>query len=213
VSSHHDKDKEKTKEHRAAASQISERLSAIAAEESDSPAVSSPAAEEPGATSFAEQIEKLTADKLELTNTLLRRQADFDNFRKRVEKERQQDRHRGIESIVESILPVLDAFDLALAGEHDDPAYTEYRKGFELIRRQLWDILSKQGVSRIEATGKEFNPHIHHAIGNVETVEHAEGTVVDELQPGYLFSDRVLRPAMVRVAASPERKSARTSKS
>jgi molecular chaperone GrpE len=149
--------------------------------------------------SLAEQIQKLQAEKQELTNTMLRRQADFENFKKRVEKERAQDRHRGVEVLVEQLLGVLDGFDRALAGKHD-PAYAEYRKGFEIIRGQIWNALSKNGLERIDAVGKEFDPNLHHAIEKVETAEHAEGVVVDELQPGYLFHGRVLRPAMVRVA-------------
>jgi molecular chaperone GrpE len=104
-------------------------------------------------------------------------------------------------------LPVLDAFDRALAGPEDE-ANAEYRRGFELIRRQLWDALAKQGLKRIESVGKEFNPHFHHAIETVETSEHADGVVIGELQPGYLFHERVLRPAMVRVASAPESRSA-----
>jgi molecular chaperone GrpE len=152
-----------------------------------------------GDTSTAEQIEKLLAEKQELMNTLVRRQADFENYRKRVEKERQQEHHRGIEGLIESLLPVLDAFERALAVQ-DDPGYAEYRKGFELIYRQLWEALAKRGLERIESTGKEFNPHFHHAIERAETTEHAEGIVIAELQPGYVFHGRVLRPAMVRVA-------------
>ncbi len=148
-------------------------------------------------------LQKLQAEKQELMNTLVRRQADFENYRKRVEKERQQDRHRGVESLIESILPVLDAFDRALAAS-DDPVYAEYQKGFELIRRQLSDLLTKQGLERIEAVGKEFNPHLHHAIERVETTEHPDGTVVGELQSGYTFHGRVVRPAMVRVASTRE---------
>lgn len=166
---------------------------------------------EAGAAALADQIQKLTAEKQELMNTLVRRQADFENFRKRIEKERQQERHRAVESLVEQILPVLDAFDRALAGS-EDPAYAEYHKGFELIRRQVWETLAKQGLVRIEAMGQEFNPHFHHAIDRVETEEYAEGIVVGELQPGYLFHGRVLRPAMVRVASAPEGKSVRALK-
>ena len=147
----------------------------------------------------AEQLEKLRAEKQELMDTLVRRQADFENYRKRVEKERHQEHHRGIEGLIESLLPVLDAFERALA-VRDDPGYGEYRKGFELIYRQLWEALAKRGLERIESTGKEFNPHFHHAIERVETTEHADGIVVRELQPGYMFHGRVLRPAMVRVA-------------
>lgn len=173
-----------------------------------------PAAEDPGTNqaaaepvaladgSFQEQIQKLLAEKQELTNTLLRRQADFENYRKRVEKERHQDRHRGVEVLIEQLLPMLDAFDRALTA-HKEDASADYRKGFELIRAQLWSALSKQGLEPIEAVGKQFDPNLHHAIESVETSDHAEGTVVGEMQPGYTFHGRVLRPAMVRVASAP----------
>ncbi len=159
----------------------------------------------------ADELTKLLAEKQELMNTLLRRQADFDNYRKRVEKERQQERHRGVESVIEHVLPVLDAFDRALASSND-PAFADYHKGFELIRRQLWESLAKQGLVRIDSLGQEFNPHFHHAIEKVETTEHADGIVIGEMQPGYMFNERVLRPAMVRVASTPEPHSARASK-
>lgn len=185
---------------------------AASTEDSDPAAVgASRTAEEPAAGSLAEQLQLLLTEKQELTNTLVRRQADFDNYRKRVDREREQDRHRAVELLAERLLPVLDAFDRALAGQ-EVPAGAEYRKGFELIRRQLWDALSKQGLVRIESTGKEFNPHFHHAIQSVQTSQHAEGIVIEELQPGYLFHERVLRPAMVRVASAPEPQSAHASK-
>ncbi|HXW62384.1 MAG TPA: nucleotide exchange factor GrpE [Candidatus Acidoferrales bacterium] len=161
------------------------------------------------AAALAEQVQKLLVEKQELTETLVRRQADFENYRKRVEKERHHDRHRGAEALIEHLLPVLDAFDRALT-ESADSAYLEYRKGFELIRRQLWETLAKQGLVRIDAVGQQFNPHFHHAIERVDTEEHAEGIVVGELQPGYTFHDKVLRPAMVRVAVR-EPKAARNS--
>lgn len=150
--------------------------------------------------SLAEQLQKLVLEKQELMNTFVRRQADFENYRKRVEKERHQDRHRALDSLIEHILPTLDAFDRAIAA-HDDPAYADYNKGFELIRRQLWDALAKQGLQRIDSLGKQFDPHYHHAIEQVQTTEQTDGTVIDELQPGYVFHGRVLRPAMVRVAS------------
>jgi molecular chaperone GrpE len=152
--------------------------------------------------SSADQIQKLVSEKQDLQNTLVRRQADFENYRKRVEKERQQERHRGAEQLIEQVLPVLDAFDLALSGQ-SGAASPEYRKGFEIIRAQLWNALAKQGLQPIEAVGKPFDPHLHHAIENVPTAEQPEGTVVGELQTGYMFHDRVLRPAMVRVATAP----------
>ncbi|MFY9754090.1 MAG: nucleotide exchange factor GrpE [Candidatus Acidiferrales bacterium] len=171
----------------------------------DSPAVGSDSAPESGA---ADTFDRLLAEKQDLQNTLVRRQADFDNYRKRVEKERIQDRHRGVESLIEQLLPVLDNFDRALAVVGDAPATAEFRKGFDLIRRQLWDALSKQGLERIESAGQEFNPHLHHAIDSAESADHPDGTVLGELQPGYTFHGRVLRPAMVRVSVAPSSKSA-----
>lgn len=150
-----------------------------------------------------ERIAKLEAEKDELRKTLIHRQADFENFRKRVERERHEESRRATGVSIQHLLPVLDTFERALAA-HDDPAYAEYRKGFELIYKQLWDSLAKQGLERIEAQGKPFDPHVHQAIERVETVDHEEGTVIDVLQPGYIFHGRVLRPATVRVAAAPE---------
>jgi molecular chaperone GrpE len=212
VSSHSDRGREKGKENRAPDEALTAEASVASASESADPPVESCAqAGEAGAASLAQQIQKLQAEKQELLDTLVRRQADFENYRKRIEKERHHDRHRGAESLIEHILPILDAFDRALSGPADS-AYAEYRKGFDLIRRQLWETLAKQGLVRIEALGQEFNPHFHHAIERVETTEHVDGIVIGELQPGYLFHDRVLRPAMVRVAAAPEPKSAHVSK-
>jgi molecular chaperone GrpE len=207
VSSHSDREKEKAKGRGPEI--VSPREPREADVESPDPAAgaSGQADEAGGAGSLAERIEKLLNEKQELMDTLVRRQADFENYRKRVEKERHQERHRGVELLVEHILPVLDAFDRALAGPGDG-ANAEYRKGFELIRKQLWEAVAKQGLTRIESVGKEFNPHFHHAIETVETSEQPDGVVIGELQPGYLFHERVLRPAMVRVASAPESRSA-----
>lgn len=150
-----------------------------------------------------ERMAKLEAEKEDLRKTLIHRQADFENFRKRVERERHEESRRATGHSIQLLLPVLDTFERALAA-HDDPAYAEYRKGFELIYKQLWEALAKQGLERIEAHGKNFDPHVHQAIERVETDEHEDGTVIDVLQPGYIFHGRVLRPATVRVAAAPE---------
>jgi len=164
----------------------------------------SPAGDERGVSGLEK---KLLADMEDLKNTLVRRQADFENYRKRIEREREHDHRRGIEGLVEALLPVLDGFDRALAA-HADPRYEEYRKGFELISRQLRDALAKRGVETIEAEGKLFDPHLHHAVERVESEDHPEGTVLGVLQAGYKLHDRVLRPAMVRVAAHPAAKTA-----
>ena len=150
----------------------------------------------------SDELEKLAAEKSDLKNTLIRLQADFDNYRKRVERDRHQERHRGAELLVENLLSVLDGFDRAIAA-HRDAAHDEYRQGFQLIRKQLLDVLSKQGLQKIETEGKRFDPHFHHAIERVETSEHPDDTILEELQAGYVFHGKVLRPAMVRVAANP----------
>ncbi|MFY9691989.1 MAG: nucleotide exchange factor GrpE [Candidatus Acidiferrales bacterium] len=201
MSSHNDREKDKGKGRGPEIVFSAERAEADAESSDPRPA------DEAGGAGVSSENQKLLSEKQELMETLVRRQADFENYRKRVEKERQQERHRGAESLVEQLLPVLDAFDRALAGPGEG-ANAEYRKGFELIRKQLWDALSKQGLKRVESVGQEFNPHFHHAIDTVETSEHADGVVIGELQPGYLFHDRVLRPAMVRVASAPESRSA-----
>ncbi len=151
----------------------------------------------------SDDLEKLAAEKADLKNTLIRLQADFDNYRKRTERERQSERHRGAELLAESLLPVLDGFDRAISA-HRDAAHDEFRKGFELIRRQLLDVLSKQGLKKIETEGKTFDPNFHHAIERVETSKQPDDTVLEELQAGYVFHGKVLRPAMVRVSANPE---------
>lgn len=151
---------------------------------------------------LAEQLNKLQAEKDELLQTLIRRQADFDNYRKRIERERHEAGHRGVARLIEDLLPVLDALERALAA-HDDPAYEEYRKGFELIYRQLWDAMAREGLVRVQADGRKFDPHVHHAIERVESEEHEDGAVIEVLQPGYSLRGRVLRPATVRVAVHP----------
>ncbi len=158
---------------------------------------------------LAEQVLKLQAEKQELLDTLVRRQADFENYRKRIEKERQHEQHRGVESLIENLLPVLDAFERAIAA-HQDPAYEEYQKGVELIERRLRDALEKQGLEWIEARGQRFDPHFHHAIERVETDQYPDGSVIEVLQSGYTFHGKVLRPAMVRVAVHPALKTHET---
>lgn len=150
----------------------------------------------------SDELEKLAAEKSDLKNTLIRLQADFDNYRKRTDRERHSERHRGAEIIVESMLPVLDGFERAISS-HRDAAHNEYREGFQLIRKQLLDALSRHGLQKIDAVGKQFDPNFHHAIERVETSDHPDDSVLEELQAGYIFHGKVLRPAMVRVAANP----------
>ncbi len=148
------------------------------------------------------EVGKLAKDLEDLRQTLLRRQADFDNYRKRVEKERTEDSRRTTARVIESLIPVVDSFEQALA-LHREPEYANYRKGFELIHKQLIDNISKLGVERIDPVGMTFDPHLHQAMDRTETTEKDEGTILQVFQPGYVFHGRVLRPAMVRVAVHP----------
>jgi molecular chaperone GrpE len=147
------------------------------------------------------EIQKLKAEKEELMQTMIRRQADFENFRKRTERDRHEEGRRGVERLIMDLIPVLDAFDHALQA-HDDPAYEEYRKGVTLIRKQLWDSIARHGVQRIEAAGKIFDPHQHQAIERLESEDFPDGFIVHVFQDGYTFHGRVLRPAIVRVAVN-----------
>jgi molecular chaperone GrpE len=153
-------------------------------------------------TSLPAELLKVKAEKEELLQTMIRRQADFENFRKRTERDRLEEGRRGVERLILDLIPVLDAFDRALQA-HDDSAFEEYRKGITLIRKQLWDSIAKHGVQRIEAAGKIFDPHQHQAIERLESEEFPDGFIVAVFQDGYMFHGRVLRPAIVRVAVHP----------
>lgn len=155
------------------------------------------------------ELTKLATDLDDLRQTLLRRQADFDNYRKRIEKERAEDSKRATARVIEGLIPVLDGFEHALAA-HREAEYENYRKGFELIYKQLLDNVTRLGAERVEPLGKMFDPHLHQAMDREETTGHADGTILQVFQPGYLFHGRVLRPAMVRVAVHPSSASKRS---
>ena len=147
-------------------------------------------------------VAKLATDLEDLRQTLLRRQADFENYKKRIEKERTEDSKRTTARLIESIIPAIDGFEQALAA-HREAEYENYRRGFELIYKQLLENIAKLGVERVDPNGKLFDPHLHQAMDRTETTEHEDGTVLQLFQPGYVFHGRVLRPAMVRVAVRP----------
>src|ERR1700739_245417 len=148
------------------------------------------------------EVKKVAADLEELRQTLLRHQADFANYRKRAEKENKEAFQRATARVIEGLIPVIDGFEHALAA-HREAEYESYRKGFELIYKQLIDNLARLGVERIEPLGKPFDPHLHQAMDRAETAAHPDGTILDVYQPGYVYHGRVLRPAMVRVAVPP----------
>lgn len=158
----------------------------------------------PGGESDAAEAEvaKLANDLSELRQTLMRRQADFDNYRKRIEKERAEDAKRHTARVIESMIPIIDGFEHALAA-HREAEYENYRRGFELIYKQLVDSVTRLGVERLDPLGQQFDPHLHQAMDRTETVQHEDGKILQVFQPGYIFYGRVLRPAMVRVAVHP----------
>jgi molecular chaperone GrpE len=130
---------------------------------------------------------------------LLRKTAEFDNYRKRVERERRSQAEHAVTDLLLELLPVVDDFDLALTVDADENS-ASYRKGVELIHTKLHDLLRKQGVRPIEAIGADFDPNLHQAVAHEASPGHREGEVIDEMRRGYTIGDRLLRPAMVKVA-------------
>lgn len=147
-------------------------------------------------------IKRLQAERDVLYDRLARQQAEFENLRKRTEREKQEFREYAVADTLRSLLPILDNFHLALRvqGSNDD-----LRKGVELIRKQMEDTLSKIGLQSVPALGEPFDPRLHEAIEVVESADAEDNHVLEELQTGYKFKERLLRPAMVRVARNPEK--------
>lgn len=150
------------------------------------------------ASQVAGEVEKLKAENAGYLDRLARLQAEFDNFRKRSVREQQDFRDYALADALKQVLPILDSLDRALKTEN---ASTEdFRAGVELIDRQFHDVLTKLGVEPIQAAGQPFDPNLHQAVQMVDTDSVPDNHVVDELQRGYRIKDRLLRPAMVRVA-------------
>jgi molecular chaperone GrpE len=139
----------------------------------------------------------LRVERDEVKELLLRRQAEFDNYRKRTEKERSDYlQYAGME-LVREMLPILDDFDRALKVEAGN---AEYSKGVEMIYSRMYEALKKVGLEPLATTGQMFDPHLHQAVERVETKDAADGTILGEFQRGYNFKGKLLRPSMVKVA-------------
>jgi molecular chaperone GrpE len=128
----------------------------------------------------------------------LRKSAEFDNYRKRIERERREQADQSVVDLLQELLLVVDDFDRALMVSGDEGG--AYRKGVELIHAKLHDLLRRQGVRAMDVLGSDFDPNIHMAVMHEDSPEHREGEVIGELQKGYMLHDRLLRPAMVKVA-------------
>jgi len=157
-----------------------------------------------GGAELQEELERTRQERDALLDRLARLQAEFDNFRKRSQREQQDFRDYALAEAIKALLPVVDSFDRALAGPARDS--DEFHSGIELINRQFHDALAKLGVQPIAAKGEPFDPNLHQAVQMVETDEAEDHHVFDELQRGYRLKDRLLRPAMVRVATNPGKK-------
>ncbi len=136
----------------------------------------------------------------EYYDLLLRKTAEFDNYRKRIERERRTVAESAAADLLTELLPLVDDLERAVSTGTTDEAAQAYRRGVELIHRQLLDVLSKRGVQPIEALGTDFDPHFHQAVVYDPAPGRRDGEVIEEFRRGYMLGDRLLRPAMVKVA-------------
>jgi molecular chaperone GrpE len=150
------------------------------------------------------ELEKARTERAAFLDRAARLQAEFDNFRKRNAKETQDYREYALADALQSLLPILDSLDRAL--KTDAASLKDFHDGIELIDKQFHDALAKLGVQPIPAEGESFDPTLHQAIQMVDTSEVEDNHVIDELQRGYKLRERLLRPAMVRVARNPKGK-------
>jgi molecular chaperone GrpE len=142
-------------------------------------------------------LEEVRRERDAVQDRLLRTAAEFDNYRKRMDRERRDLAEFTAGEVMKELLPIIDNLERALqAAAQDDPL----RKGVELIHKQMLEMLRKRGVKPIEALGADFDPNFHQAVIHEESAQHREGEVMEELQRGYVVGDRLLRPAMVKVA-------------
>ena len=150
-----------------------------------------------------EEMDRLRTEMDDLKELYLRKLAEFDNFRKRVEREREEIREKVSADFVRELVPVLDNFERAL--QHpDESGFDAFREGVELIAKQLWDALSRQGLKRLDPLNEKFDPVYHEAVQRVEDSGHEPEQVVSVLAKGYTLGKHLVRPAMVAVAVGPE---------
>jgi|SRR5579863_3306806 len=152
------------------------------------------------ASSGESELQKVRAERDSLLDRLSRAQAEFENARRRANKEQQDFRDYATSDAIKSLLPVVDSLERALKVKSDA---TEFRSGVELIYKQLQSALARLSVNPIVSKGEPFDPHFHEAVELVETTDVPDHQVIEELQRGYKFKDRLLRPAMVKVAKNP----------
>ncbi len=148
----------------------------------------------------SEGPDQLQRERDEYYELLLRKTAELDNFRKRIDRERAERESAAAVDLIADMLPLLDDLERALDVDADTTTASSYREGVELIHRQLLDLLGKRGVSPIDTVGADFNPHVHQAVATEAVADRRDGEVLEELRRGYMIRGRLLRAAMVRVA-------------
>lgn len=156
--------------------------------------------EPPAGAEVTEDAAALAAERDALRNQLLRVTAEFDNYRKRIDRERREMADRAAEGVLADLLPILDDLERALEADATGDAAQAYRTGVELIHRQLLDLLTRRGVTPVATVGEDFDPHVHQAVATEPAGDRRDGEVVEELRRGYRLRDRLLRAAMVKVA-------------
>ena len=165
----------------------------------DAPGAEADVAAGPAPAAKADAMAELRREKDALQDRLLRTAAEFDNYRKRIDRERRDQADAAVADAIEELLPIVENLERALevppGGDTD-----VYRKGVELIHQQMAELLRKRGVKPIRAVGADFDPRFHEAVMHEASSEHREGEVMDELSRGYMLGERLLRPAMVKVA-------------
>jgi molecular chaperone GrpE len=179
--------------------QIAEEKAEAQADEANQAAETAEEAAEQ--TDLASELQRYKALAEETQNRLLRAMADMDNMRRRMRKEQEDLAKYASMNLVEAMLPTLDNFERALSVDKESLTVDTLLEGVNMIYRQMVQLLEKEGLSPIESVGKPFDLNVHQAVMQVEDPEFESGVVVEELQKGYLFKDRVIRPAMVKVNA------------
>jgi molecular chaperone GrpE len=169
--------------------------SAVEETVTDSTSVENAEADEPGA--------EWSKEKAELEDLLRRRQAEFENFRRRMERERMDFAEYSGMEVIKALLPSVDDFERALKAASVSGPSDEFIKGVELVYKRLLEALTKQGLEPINTEGQTFDPHFHEAVQRVEQDEAADGAILEEYQRGYKFKGKLLRPSMVKVAVRP----------
>ena len=146
------------------------------------------------------ELAQLKRERDELKDRLLRTVAEFDNFRKRTDRDRQAVMESITAGVIEELLPLVDDLERAVDTDAGEEGAEAYRRGVELILKQIQELLRKRGVQPIEAIGADFDPHQHQAVTYEQAEGYREGEIIEEFRRGYTLGDRLLRPSMVKVA-------------